>query len=74
MVWSTTVVSLAASSVFSSVFSPSVVSVGVVVEVSGSVVAGSVAVAKTGLLIRLMLKAVISRDKTILFNHLPIAI
>lgn len=67
-------VSLAASSVFSSVFSSSVVSAGVVVEVFGSVVAGSVAVAKTGLLIRLMLKAVIIRDKAILFNHLPIAI
>lgn len=67
-------VSLAASSVFSSVFSSSVVSAGVVVEVSGFVVAGSVAVAKTGLLMRLKLKAVISRDKAILFNHLPIAI
>ena len=72
---STVLVSLAVLVVSSSVLLLSASeSVGVVVEVSGAVVVGSVAVAKIGLLRRIKPEAAINTDMAILFNHLPIAL
>ena len=66
--------SLAVLVVSSSVLLSVLESVGVVVEVSGAVVVGSVAVAKIGLLRRIKPEAAINTDMAILFNHLPIAL